>query len=221
MSQPDETKHPESDADLAIKRRFLERALKDAAFDGFTPKMMEAAAKETGVSEADLKRLFPEGPLSLIAFYSAEADAEMERVLAALDLSQRKVRERIKLAVLTRLSILKPNKEAARRAAALLALPMHVGLATKLMYASVDAMWRAVGDVSTDFNFYTKRAILAGVYGAVLVRWFNDTSEDQAATDAFLDARIENVMQFEKFKAKAKDALSSFPMFKDWAKPKT
>jgi len=218
MSQPDETKN--QDADLAAKRRFLERALKDAAFDGFTPKMMEAAAKETSISEADLKRLFPEGPVSLIAFYSAEADAEMERVLAALDLSQRKVRERIKLAVLTRLSILKPNKEAARRAAALLALPMHVGLATKLMYASVDAMWRAVGDVSTDFNFYTKRAILAGVYGSVLVRWFNDTGEDEKSTEAFLDARIENVMQFEKFKAKAKDALSAFPMFADWAKKK-
>jgi ubiquinone biosynthesis protein COQ9 len=218
MSQPDETKGSESDTGLAAKRRLLQRALKEAAFDGFTDKIMALAAKDEGVSEAELKRLFPEGPVSLIAFYSAEVDAEMERVLAALDLSQRKVRDRIKLAILTRLSILKPNKEAARRAAALLALPTHAGLAMKLVYASVDAMWRAVGDASTDFNFYTKRAILAGVYGSVLVRWFNDTSEDQAATDAFLDARIENVMQFEKFKAKAKDALSAFPMFADWKK---
>jgi len=52
------------------------------------------------------------------------------------------------------------------------------------------------------------------------MRWFNDTSEDEAATDAFLTDRIENVMQFEKFKAKAKEALSNFPAFADWGKPK-
>ncbi|HEU0096047.1 MAG TPA: COQ9 family protein, partial [Rhizomicrobium sp.] len=80
--------------------------------------------------------------------------------------------------------------------------------------------WRAAGDVSTDFNFYTKRGILAGVYGSTLVRWFADTSEDERITNEFLAARIENVMQFEKFKAKAKDALSNFPAFANWAKPR-
>jgi ubiquinone biosynthesis protein COQ9 len=114
---------------------------------------------------------------------------------------------------------LKPHKEAARRAAALLSLPMHASLGAKLVYRTVDAMWRAAGDTSTDFNFYTKRGILAGVYGATAMRWFNDAGEDEAATDAFLAARIENVMQFEKFKAKAKDALANFPAFANWAKP--
>ena len=82
-------------------------------------------------------------------------------------------------------------------------------------------MWRAAGDTSTDFNFYTKRGILAGVYGSTLVRWFNDPGEDEAATEAFLDARIENVMQFEKFKAKAKEAFANFPAFAAWAAPKS
>jgi ubiquinone biosynthesis protein COQ9 len=122
--------------------------------------------------------------------------------------------------VKTRLAILKRHKEAARRAAALLSLPMHAGLAAKLMYRTVDAMWRAAGDTATDFNFYTKRGILAGVYGATLVRWFADNSADEAPTNEFLAARIENVMQFEKFKAKAREALSNFPAFADWAKPK-
>jgi len=131
-----------------------------------------------------------------------------------------KIRERIATAVKTRLAILKPHKEAARRAAAMLSLPMHVALGTKLVYRTVDAMWRAAGDTSTDFNFYTKRGILAGVYGSTAMRWFNDTSEDEKPTEEFLAARIENVMQFEKFKAKAKEAFSNFPAFGDWAKPK-
>jgi ubiquinone biosynthesis protein COQ9 len=121
--------------------------------------------------------------------------------------------------VKARLSVLAPHKEAARRAAALLSLPMHAALGAKLVYRTVDAMWRASGDTSTDFNFYTKRGILAGVYGSTAMRWFNDTGEDEKATDEFLAARIENVMQFEKFKAKAKEALSNFPAFANFTKP--
>jgi ubiquinone biosynthesis protein COQ9 len=144
----------------------------------------------------------------------------MESRLAETDLKAMKIRERIAAAVLARLSVLRLNKEAARRAAAFLSLPMHAALGTRLAWRTVDAIWRAAGDTSTDFNFYTKRGILVGVYGSTVVRWFNDDSPDESATREFLAARIENVMQFEKFKAKAKEALSAFPMFADWAKPK-
>jgi ubiquinone biosynthesis protein COQ9 len=213
-------KKPETPSDDARRAAVLEAALPQAAFDGFTDKVLETAGKDAGVSATELTRLFPEGPLALVEFYSLSADREMEARLAAMDLPAMKIRARIAEAVKTRLTILKPHKEAARRAAALLSLPMHAGLAARLMYRSVDAMWRAAGDTATDFNFYSKRGILAGVYGATLVRWFADASPDEAATNEFLAARIENVMQFEKFKAKAKDALSNFPAFADWMKPK-
>jgi ubiquinone biosynthesis protein COQ9 len=206
-------------SDEALKETVLKAALKDAAFDGFSDGLLNKAGQEAGVDKAELTRLFPDGPLSLIEYFSTSTDAAMEEKLSAADLSARKIRERIKIAVMTRLWLLEPHKEAARRAAATLTLPMHAGIGAKLMYRTVDAMWRAVGDTSTDFNFYTKRAILAGVYGSVLVRWFSDMGEDDSATEAFLDARIGNVMQFEKFKARAKEALSNFPAFAAWTKP--
>ena len=193
----------------ALKKAVLDAALPDAAFDGFTDKVLEKAARAAGMDASSQARLFPDGALSLIEFYSHDADAAMAAALAEMDLASMKIRARIKAAVKARLDILAPHKEAARRAASALMLPVHAGLSMRLMYASVDAMWRAVGDTSTDFNFYTKRAILAGVYGATLLRWFND-DKDAAATDAFLDARIENVMQFEKLKAGAKKAFSNF-----------
>ena len=208
-----------SDEDL--RQAVLNAALLHAAFDGFTDMVLQKAGAEAGLVKADVARLFEEGPISLVEYFSTRTDAEMEKRLAAMDLKGMKIRERIATAVKTRLAILKPHKEAARRAAALLSLPMHAALGAKLVYRTVDAMWRAAGDTSTDFNFYTKRGILAGVYGSTAMRWFNDTSEDEKATDDFLAARIENVMQFEKFKAKAKEALSNFPMFADWAKPKS
>jgi ubiquinone biosynthesis protein COQ9 len=219
-ARPQAEAKDERKSDQSLKTAVLEAALPHAAFDGFTDRLLETAGKEAGLEKADLARLFPDGPLSLIAFYSEATDREMEEKLAAMDLPAMKIRLRITEAVKTRLAILKRHKEAARRAAALLSLPMHAGLAAKLMYRTVDAMWRAAGDTATDFNFYTKRGILAGVYGATLVRWFADASTDEAATNEFLAARIENVMQFEKFKAKAREALSNFPAFADWAKPK-
>ena len=213
--ETEKTQAPRDDA--ALKEAVLMAALPHAAFDGFTDKVLEQAGTEAGVSKVELARLFESGPISLVEYYSEWADAQMMAQLG--DIKALKIRERIAAAVKARLAALKPHKEAARRAAALLSLPMHASLGVKLMYRTVDAMWRAAGDTSTDFNFYTKRGILAGVYGATAVRWF--TTEDEAAVDAFLAARIENVMQIEKFKAKAREALANFPAFGDWAKPKS
>jgi ubiquinone biosynthesis protein COQ9 len=206
--------------DDEMREAVLATALPHAAFDGFTESLLQKAGAEAGVAKADLARLFENGPVSLIEFYSSWADGEMEKRLAATDLKAMKIRARIAAAVKTRLDVLRPHKEAARRAAALLSLPMHAALGAKLLYRTVDAMWRAAGDTSTDFNFYTKRGILAGVYGSTAMRWFNDAGDDEKVTDEFLAARIENVMQFEKFKAKAKDVLANFPAFANFTKPK-
>ncbi len=206
------TKKPD---DAALKAAILEVALKNAPFDGFTDRLLERAGKEIGADKDALARLFPQGPLDLVEAFSRRCDAELEERLATLGLASMKVRARISTAVLERLAILRPHKEAARRAAAFLSLPPHLGLATRLLYRTVDIMWRAAGDTSTDFNFYTKRGILAGVYSATLVCWFNDTSEDESATRDFLAARIENVMQFEKFKAEAREAIAKLPSLSD------
>ncbi len=201
-------KKPGAKSDETLKRAVIEAALPHIAFDGFTDTLMDRAAKEAGASKDELKRLFPNGAISLLEAYSAEVDAEMEKRLAKAKITALPVRQRIAKAVKMRLVILKPHKEAVRRGVAHLSLPPNLPLGAKLVYNTVDTMWRAAGDVSTDFNFYTKRGILAGVYSATLMRWLTDTSEDESATDMFLAARIENVMQFEKFKAQAKSALA-------------
>ena len=197
--------------DAALKSAMVEAALPHIAFDGFTDKLMDRAAKEAAASKADMLRLFPNGALSLLEAYSESVDTEMEKRLAKLKLAAMPMRKRIATAVKTRLALLRPHKAAARRAVAHLALPPNVALGAKLVFRTVDSMWRAAGDVSTDFNFYTKRAILTGVYTATLMRWFTDDSADESATDAFLAARIENVMQFEKFKGRVKEQAKQLP----------
>lgn len=217
---PADAPEAEKRDDRALRKAVLLAALPHAAFDGFIDSVLDKAGKDAGVSKLEVARLFEGGPAALVEFYSVWADDQMEAKLAGMDLKAMKIRMRIAAAVWARLDALKPHKEAGRRAAAMLSLPMNAALGAKLMYRTVDAMWRAVGDTSTDFNFYTKRGILAGVYGATAMRWFTDDSDDQKATEEFLAARIDNVMQFEKFKAKAAETLSNFPAFADWMKPK-
>jgi ubiquinone biosynthesis protein COQ9 len=204
--------------DAALRAAILQAALPHVAFDGFTDKVLERAGEEAAADKETVARLFPKGALDLLEEFSASADREMETRIAKLNLAELRIRERITAAVKTRLDVLRPNKEAARRAAAVLTLPPNAPLGVKLLWRTVDAMWRAIGDTTTDFNFYTKRGILAGVYSATLLRWFNDTSEGETATNEFLDRRIEDVMKFEKFKAQMKKEAGKFPSLEEMLK---
>lgn len=187
--------------DEQLKETVTAGVVARAGAEGFSDVLLARVGREFDIDKSALARLFPSGVASVIEAWSGIVDAGMEKKVQKLDLKAMRVRERISTAVKTRLAILKPDKNAARRAAAFLSLPPTLPLAAKLLYRTVDSMWRAVGDTSTDFNFYTKRGILAGVWSSTLFRWFNDSSEDEHETDAFLAARIENVMQIERVKA--------------------
>jgi len=80
-------------------------------------------------------------------------------------------------------------------------LPQNLARAARLGWRTVDTIWRAAGDVATDYNHYTKRTILLGVYGATMTVLLDDDSEGQADTRAFLARRIDGIMAFEKAKA--------------------
>ena len=129
----------------------------------------------------------------------------MTDAMKAPEFATLKIRQKVAFAVRARLDEIRPHKEAARRAAAMLALPTFGLLGPRLAWQTSDAIWRGLGDKSTDFNFYSKRGILTGVWTSTFARWLSDDSEGEAATHSFLDARIENVMQIEKAKAKMRE----------------
>jgi ubiquinone biosynthesis protein COQ9 len=193
------------------KRAILETALIEADFDGFSLETLRRAADKAGIGR-DIQRLaFPRGVMDLVAYYSQSADEAMLAGLAAQDLDGMKIREKIALAVRLRIEALAAHKPAARRAFQFLTLPQFAPEGLKNLYRTVDQIWRGIGDTSTDFNFYSKRALLAGVFTATLMRWFDDMSEDSAPTWEFLGRRIDNVMQIEKAKASARKIFDKMP----------
>ncbi len=173
----------------------------NAAFDGWTVRAVETAAAARGV-DPDVARLaFPGGATDMIDAWFAAIDVEMHARLSAEALAAMKIRQRITALVEARLAIVAPDREALRRALAVLAMPQNLAKTAKLGWRSADVMWRAAGDTATDYNHYTKRAILGGVYAATIQVFVDDESEGYADTRAFLGRRIDGILRFEKAKA--------------------
>jgi ubiquinone biosynthesis protein COQ9 len=193
-----------ADADLrdVDRERIAAAALAHIPFDGWSMPALRWAAADLGLDAAAADRAFPRGAAEAIECWSAACDRRMTAAIAAQDGAARRIRERIAAAVRLRIEAFDGEREAVRRALTHLAHPGHGALATKLLYRTVDEIWHACGDTATDFNFYTKRALLAGVYASTLLCWLDDTSDGHAETWAFLDRRIDDVMQIPKLTAR-------------------
>lgn len=195
------------------RTRLLDAVLPHVLFDGWSRKAMTAAAADIGAPLSEFELAFPGGATDMIRLFIETADDEMEAELEKRDVRSLKIRERITLAIRLRLELYEQNKEAVRRAVNVLALPANAGLALKLTANTVSRMWWATGDTSSDYNWYTKRLTLAGVYAATLLYWLADKSEGHHKTWEFLDRRIENVMQIETAKFKCRERLKEKPDF--------
>lgn len=175
-----------------------------AAFDGWRREAVTMAAEQCGI-DADIATLaFPGGAMEMIDAWFESIDSRMREALPQEKLATLSIRMRITALVETRLTLLARDREALRRAQAVMAMPRNAAAAARLGWRAADVMWRAAGDETTDLNHYTKRLTLAGVYAATLLVFVDDESEDWAETRAFLARRIEGVMRFERAKAQWK-----------------
>ena len=181
------------------KSRLLQAALPHVPFDGWSAATLSAAINDSQTAPGLAHALFPRGGVDLALAYHQWGDQQMRDAIAATDLTSLRFRDRIATAVKLRLQ--QSDRELVRRGSALFALPHHAAEGTRAIWATADAIWTALGDTSTDLNWYTKRATLSAVYAATVLFWLGDDSPDHQATWDFLDRRIENVMRFEKAKA--------------------
>jgi len=195
----------------AVRERIVEAALPHVPFDGWTPETLRLAAQDAGYEPVMALRVFPRGPIEAVEFWNTLADRRMLEALERENIASLKIRARIALAVRRRLETAGAHREAVRRALGLLSLPHNAPLAATTLWRTVDAIWYAAGDTATDFNFYTKRGLLAGVYSATVLYWLEDKSEGQEATWQFLDRRIADVMKVPQVLGALRERLSGLP----------
>jgi len=197
MSDPAEQNDP--------KTRLIEAALMHVPFDGWSEASFRAACADAGLGAPEARALFPRGAVDLALAFHAQSDAAMVAHLAEADLTALRYSDRVAFAIRTRLDLVEHDKEAVRRGVTLFALPIHAADGAKALWQTADAIWTALGDTSDDLNWYTKRATLSGVYSATVLYWLGDQSMDHAATWAFLDRRIDDVMRIERAKKAVRD----------------
>jgi ubiquinone biosynthesis protein COQ9 len=213
-----------------IRDRVLLATLPHVAFEGWSESALRAGIAECGLPEADASLAFTEGPPEMIAHWSAWADRQMLQALQhQAEAGAETAAEanggtggRIAAAVRARIEVNAPWREAVRRTLSFLALPGSVPLAARSTYATVDAVWYACGDASTDFSFYSKRATLAAIYGATVLYWLEDQSEGSAETWGFLDRRLADAMRFPRLRRRTGDWLAglALPGFRfPWRQP--
>jgi ubiquinone biosynthesis protein COQ9 len=188
---------------MTTAQEFLTAALDHVPFDGWTQAAFDAAAADCGLSEDQARGIFPRGAVDMALAYHRQGDAEMVARLEAADLDAMRFRDRIAAGVRFRLEL--ADREVVRRGMTLFSLPQHAGDGAAALWGTCDLIWNTLGDTARDVNWYTKRATLSAVYSATVLYWLGDDSEGHAATWAFLDRRIDDVMRIEKFKAKARD----------------
>ncbi len=194
-----------------LRDRLIEAALPHVVFDGWGREAALRGAEDLGLGPAEAMRAFPGGAGDMIRCHLSLADRRMTEALIDADLESMRVRDRIAFAVRTRLEQNAPHRDAVRRAMSYLAAPQNAGLAAQALYRTVDEIWWLAGDRSTDWNFYSKRGLLAGVYSSTLLFWLNDKSAGFEETWAFLDRRIADVMKAPKLMNAVKQVAGFLP----------
>jgi len=207
-----------STENLEIRDLVLLATLPHVVFEGWNQAALRAGTADLGeMSGLDLmvaERAFPGGMADMARHFSNWADRRMVAEMGKLDMSTLKVRDRIAAGVRLRLQVLAPHREAMRPLLSFLSLPQHVAMALSCGYDTVSEIWYAAGDESTDFNFYTKRALLAPVLATTILYWLADDGDgagDFPETWAFLDRRIADVLKIPPLKGKLMDRLSRMP----------
>jgi ubiquinone biosynthesis protein COQ9 len=189
-----------------VRDRLVMAALPHAVFDGWSARTLAEAARDEGLDPTMPDRAFPGGPAEAVEHFVEMADRVMLADLAEIDLDTMRVPDRVFTAVKLRLERWGHHRDAVRRAMSVLALnPMA---ATRATLRTVDAVWRAAGDSSHDFSWYTKRATLAAVYSATVLYWLEDPTEDYSDTWAFLKRRLADVGRVTKTRRKVEEMVS-------------
>ena len=175
---------------------------------GWNEKSFLQVCYHSTFTKEEIISLFPDKHISLLEFYLDSLNSQMTELSKNLDLVNLKTHQKIRELILLRLRKNQNEKELIERTFFTLLLPNNALISTKSLYKTVDQIWFLAKDKSTDFNFYTKRAILAAVYSTTLFYWLKNDNMDKV--ELFLDKQLKKVSKIPQIKEKFKNFSSVF-----------
>ncbi len=184
----------------AQKLSILQSALRLVPTEGWSDEMLEQASVKAGLSKNYGRLLFISGIKDLVDLYFSYIDVLMLELLSSKNMKDLGISAKIKLALKVRIKVLAPHKQVVAKSVSFLSLPWNAAFGLKLGWRTMDLIWgEVVGDASHDFNYYTKRGLLYGVYIASIQFFLSDHSKNHHETDEFIDRRIDDVLKLGRF----------------------
>ncbi|TMW56493.1 hypothetical protein Poli38472_006503 [Pythium oligandrum] len=174
------------------EKRILENALQHVGEFGWSVEALAAGAKDMGYPSV-AHGMLPRGAIELVDYFMDKCHEQMrEQLMANREaLQAMSVTDRLKFGVRTRLQLLAPVISTWPQAMALGALPQHAPSTMQKLATLSDEIWYFAGDKSTDASWYTKRALLTGIYASTELFMLTDESLNFEETWRFLDRRVE------------------------------
>jgi len=181
-----------------IKDEILLATLDQVPFDGFSKRALTAGVAVAGYDASMVLRAFPNGVGDVAEHFSDWANRQMIIEVNKLDLASMGVREKIHACIKARLMLCAPYKEAVIRLSSWLAMPQNTEKLTRMTWEISSQVWYTIGDTSSDWNYYSKRTLLAAAYSATVLYWMADEADDDGDypnTWEFLDRRLNGITQ--------------------------
>ena len=202
---------------LLKKRQVVLRFAKEFVSEkGFTKNCLENISKKYGLNTDETDLLFPQGNVDLIKFALEKLNNDLEVYCKQIDLLRLPIHKRIRKVLLSKISLMKKDKLFYRSIFLNLLIPKKNFSLTSQLYNSVDQLWFIAGDSSTDFNFYTKRLILSGIYSRVMLFFFNNNNQEEL--ENILDESLKRVSKIPEIKSKLKIFKDFLPKIANFVK---
>lgn len=181
-----------------ILDHFLELISEGNDWNKFT--LLEAFTR-ADIDPKFLRLIFKDECLELSEFYIA---IQNEKILTT-DISALRTSEKVKQLLLLRFKV-----EDQKHLQALINFLSKEkrAAAFKFCYAIADFIWEVAGDGATDFNYYTKRLILAKIIFRSVPIYLRDESELSRS----IDEQIKSTLKFAKFKSKVSGLFQKFDL---------
>ena len=202
---------------LLKKRQVVLRFAKEFVSEkGLTKNCLVNISKKYGLNTDETDLLFPQGNIDLIKFALEQLNNDLEVYCRQIDLIRLPIHKRIRKVLLSKISLMNKDKPFYRTIFLNLLIPKKNFSLSSQLYNSVDQLWFIAGDSSTDFNFYTKRLILSGIYSRVMLFFFNNNNQEEL--ENILDESLKRVSKIPEIKSKLKIFKEYLPKIANFVK---
>lgn len=198
-----------------FKKLVLDKFIDNVSFDGWSQKNLDNSIQALDLQENYRILLFPDGIVGLTDYFVAENNKAFNNSINAEEIQKLRFTDKVIYLIHARINHYHKVLGGAEGFKNFISYCSSHNILNSIgnILKSADEIWYRVGDKSTDFSYYTKRASLSFIYTTAALYSIDDNSLNLEETNNFIKARVAELLKFNKLKQKVKELSSKLPSF--------